>query len=83
MKEKFQNAAEKIRKRIGSFTVFATWYENGEQTFSVKLERVEAVEREDGWHLLGYDKDNKEYCIGGAVVASTTVSSSTLELYKP
>jgi hypothetical protein len=83
MKDKFQNAAREIRLRIGQFPVFATWTdENGKETFRTELTKAEAVEKEDGWHLLGWDKDNKEYCIGGATVISI-FGDSTLVLYKP
>jgi hypothetical protein len=64
MKEKFEAAAKKINDYIkDGYKVFATWDET-----SVPIKRAEAVEREDGWHLLGFGESEFEHCIGGAIV---------------
>jgi hypothetical protein len=77
LQNKFQYSAIQINKFVKFTPVTATWYENGKVTFEVKLNKAEAVEKEDGWHLLGFDSEGKEHCIGGAVITCSQI------LYKP
>jgi hypothetical protein len=76
LKNKFQYSADQVNKFIKFTPVFATWNDNREVD-SIKLSKAIAVEKEDGWHLLGYDIEGIEYCIGGAVVTCSQI------LYKP
>jgi hypothetical protein len=80
-KEKTKLIAFNIRDFLSSsiirYRVSATWYENDKKTFEVELKKVEAVQKEDGWHLVGWDENGKEYCIGGAVITAVT------EIYRP
>jgi hypothetical protein len=67
-----------IREFLSSnYRVNAAWYENGKKTFEVELKKVAAVQKEDGWHLIGWDAEGKEYCIGGAIITAIT------EIYRP
>jgi hypothetical protein len=60
--------------------VVATWYDStGTKIGQAELKNAKAVEKEDGWHLVGDDylENGKEHCIGGAVL------TATYELYRP
>jgi hypothetical protein len=86
LKQQFFDAVTKVKERQQQgFRIYADWYEPGQRvpTFTVELCSVQLVERKDGWHLIGFDRYGKEYCLGNAVISSTTVSSSSLELYRP
>jgi hypothetical protein len=72
LQNKFQYSADQINKFIKFTSVFATWNDNREVD-SIKLSKAIAVEKEDGWHLLGYDMEGIEYCIGGAVVTCSQI----------
>jgi hypothetical protein len=87
LKQQFFDAVTKVKERQQQgFRIYADWYESGQHhvpTFTVELCSAQLVERKDGWHLIGFDRYGKEYCLGNAVISSTTVSSSSLELYRP
>ena len=86
LKQQFSDAVTKVNERQQQcFCIYADWYESGQRVpiFTVELRSVQLVERKDGWHLIGFDRYGKEYCLGNAVISSATVSSSSLELYRP
>jgi hypothetical protein len=80
MQEKFENAVRKVNEKLSvNEIVYALWYsENGELVYRTVIKRIAATPKDDGWHLIGWNTDGKEFCLGGAVLLHNDE-----ELYKP